>query len=74
MNSLPKLPATEYSQDVSGICVAWARSDASFASCWSVASIRAAISSSGVPNGKSYTFSTPANGLSEDSRNASRPA
>lgn len=54
--------------------MAWARIAASLAACWSVPSIRAAISASGVPNGSSSALSMPANGLSEDSVNVSRPA
>ena len=69
MNSAPKLPAIANSHESAGIWVAWARIAATFASANSVPSIRAAISSSGVPNGRSSTFSTPANGLSDDSRN-----
>jgi hypothetical protein len=74
MNSLPKSPAIAYSHDVSGICVAWARMAATFASQKSVPSMRAAISESGVPNGKSSMLSTPSNGLPVDSPNAANPA
>lgn len=47
--------------------MAWARIAASFAACCSVASIRAAMCSSGVPNGSSSALPIPANGLSDES-------
>src|SRR2546421_89957 len=74
MNSAPKLPASVNSHEVGGIWVAWARRAAVFRSAYSWASIRAAICSSGVPNGRSSTFSTAPNGLFEDSAKVAIPA